>query len=318
MSSSLDYVTTPAVFRHVKRADWGLGRVVSEGPERRDLQFEDGQRRTIKRGFYHLLERVDQPDEESKKTLDALVDQAREDMGARVSRRQRKPPAVAPGVAFDEQIIAFRQLFADGFQSDAWKKDVRGIEAGRVMKRHREFVAVEGPKILGTEALRARLEAGEGLKAYEEMLALLKKTDLAVVKTDIKPLEGLNDTDRGHFMQAFLQMAETPEASPRVDDFLSTLQRAGVKPTWTLLSAIMTMSDPARCGPVRSSLLRTQAKRLNIELKLSSPPNGRGFVGAQEVLQQVTNRLVNEGFQPADRIDVSEMVARTISALSSR
>lgn len=317
MSTALDYVTTPTVFRHTKRTQWGLGRVMSEGPHRRNLQFEDGHRRTIKRGYYHLLERVDRPDQDAKRTLDTLVEEAREAMGARATKNRRTAPAVAPGVAFEEQVVAFRALFTDGFRDAAWKSEVRGAGAKRALKRHRDVVAEAGPKVLGAEALRARLEAGEAQAAFEEMVGLLQKTDLAVVKTDVKPLKALGASDQEAVMQAVLRAVESPDASPRIDDLLSTLQRVNVKPTWTLLSALMTLSDPRKHGPVRSSLLRAQAKRLNIELTLPNPPSGRSFLAAQAVLDQVAMRLGEAGFEPADRIDVSEMVARSLAALKT-
>lgn len=311
MSTALNYITTPTVFRHVKRSEWGIGRVMSEGPYRRRIQFEDGQRRTFKREYYHLLEEVEAPSPEAKATLDTLVDEARAAMGSRTNKRKRRS-AVDATEALAAQIKTFRDEFGHGFQDPKWKGDVRGVGASRPLKRHRDAIAESGPALLAPDNLRAELEAGNGPAVFEQMLDLLRKTDLAVLKTDVKPLEKLDDAARTEVLTAFLGTLDKDGPAP-FDDLLTALKRAGVKPTWTLLSSMTTLSDPSKYGPVKSATLRKQGKRLGLAASLPNQPTGQGFASAQSILQHVHDKLVQLDLHPVDKMDVADFMSKSLA-----
>jgi hypothetical protein len=63
---------TPTLFRHARRPEWGLAILESETTTHRRFQFQDGQLRTFRRGFYELLEPVDRPLDESLRITEKL------------------------------------------------------------------------------------------------------------------------------------------------------------------------------------------------------------------------------------------------------
>lgn len=311
MSAALEYITSPTLFRHVKRDEWGIARVMSEGPFRRRLQFEDGQRRTFKRDYYHLLEVVDAPDPEAKASLDALVDEARAAMGARAPKRRARP-AANPTAALTTQIDAFLAEYPEGFEDPKWRSEVRGAGASRGKKAFRDPIVEKGPALLSQENLRSSIEARGADAVFDELTRLLRTTDLAVIKTDVKPLEAVGEAGRAEILGALLE-AQTGRGTAAYDGLVGKLEQNGVKATWTLVSAMLALSDPKTVGPVRSATLRKQGKLLGHSRSLPNRPSGQGHEAAQAILQQVRNALIQRELTPADMMDVADFIAATVS-----
>ena len=310
MSAALEYIRTPTTFRHVKRDEWGIGRVLSEGPFRRRLQFEDGQLRTFKRDYYHFLEVVRDPDPESKANLDSLVDAARADMGAKSGRR-RSRPALNPSEALSAQIAAFQELYPAGFQDPKWKAEVRGVGASRGKKSFRDPVAEKRPALLAKDNLQSGISERGASAVFDDLLKLLRSTDLAVIKTDVKPLEKVSDAGRAEIFNALLA-AQDASTTAAYDDLVTVLDRNGVKATWTLASALLSLSDPHEVGPVRSATMRKQGKRLSHSQSLPNRPSGSGHDAAQAILQAVRTKLRDADLHPVDMLDVADFIAVTI------
>ena len=97
-----------ALYTHVKRPKWGLAILAWEGRESRHYQFQDGQLRTIKDGWYHLLEPVDEPYDSARDIVRDLKSMLRIE---RVRRAPDPTPrSVKSIISFDEQIKIFRHF----------------------------------------------------------------------------------------------------------------------------------------------------------------------------------------------------------------
>ena len=52
----------PYLVVHNKKSEWGMGLVTDANEERMQVQFQDGKLRLFKKGWFHLLESVEDDD----------------------------------------------------------------------------------------------------------------------------------------------------------------------------------------------------------------------------------------------------------------
>ena len=312
MSSAPEYITTPTLFRHTKRTDWGMGLVVAEGPLRRRFEFEDGNKRTIARGFYHLLERVPASTPEVRRTLDALMDEQRQRTGHAADRPR---PRVDVDAALAAQIATLQATFPDRFSDPRWMSDVRGEGAARAFKRHREPALRLAKTALAQDALSLAIHNGAGASVIAGLISVLEATDLANVKSDLKPLEARDPQHDLDIARALLQLlyGDAP-LNVRVDDFRTAMHRAGLKTSWSMVTVPMGLARPHELVVVRPGILRKQAKALGQPLVLPGQPEGRAYLEAQDVLHRLRRHLEAAGERPRDLVDVLDFSARSLAA----
>ncbi|MCA9552228.1 MAG: hypothetical protein KC933_19465 [Myxococcales bacterium] len=311
MTSSVEYINAPALFRHTKRDDWGMGLVVSEGPRRRRFEFQDGHKRTIARGYYHLLERVPATTPEIRRTLQTLMNEQRERVGAPPARRRVRVDADAQ-VA--EQVGALSDAFPTLFEDPRWLEQVRGDDAKRPLKRHRGPALAEAKVQLSQEALQRAIDAG-GTAAVEALVSVLGGTDLATLKTDVKPLQAMAPAHHADVARALLGLLyEGGPLNIRLDEFRTALVRAGVKPTWSMVTVPMGLARPHELVVVRPGVLRKQAKKLGLPFTLPPQPEGRAYLEAQDLLHLLRRTLEAAGRRPKDLVDVLDFAARSLAA----
>jgi hypothetical protein len=307
MTGTVEYITAPTLFRHTKRDDWGMGLVVAEGPRRRRFEFEDGQRRTIARGYYHLLEAVPPTTPEVRHTLHALLDERR----SRLGQAPREAPRVDVDAALARQLEVLAETFPELFEDPRWRAELRGEGAKRPMKRHRAPALAAAQTLLSQEALQRAVDAG-GAAAVEGLSELLAGTDLANLKTDVRPLRALAPQHQAEVAAGLSRLlyGEGP-LNVRIDQLRATLSAAGVKPTWALVTVPMALARPHERVVVRPGVLRRQAKALGIPLRLPAHPEGRAYLEAQDLLHRVRDRLEAAGRRPRDLVDVLDFAARS-------
>ena len=117
----------PTLYAHSKRPRWGFAILAWEGREQRRYQFQDGQLRTFKRGYYELLEEVEDP-------VERAVDIVR-DLKAML-RIERGPPRAGPdaeGARADGQLRGsaadLRGALSEGLRG--FRRGCRRSAAGR-------------------------------------------------------------------------------------------------------------------------------------------------------------------------------------------
>lgn len=311
MTSSVEYITAPTLFRHTKRDDWGVGLMVSQGPGRRRFEFEDGRKRTIALGYYHLLEHVPATTPEIRRTLQTLMEEQRERVGAPPARRRVRVDA---GAQVAEQVAVLTEAFPTLFDDPHWLAEVRGEDAKRTLKRHRGPSLAEAKVQLSQEALQRAVDAG-GTAAVEALVSVLCATDLAALKTDATPLKDMAPAHHAEVARALLGLLyEGGPLNIRIDDFRTALVRGGVKPTWSMVTVPMGLARPHEFVVVRPGVLRKQAKKLGVSFTLPPQPEGRAYLEAQDLLHQLRRSLEGAGHRPKDLVDVLDFAARSLVA----
>ena len=313
MTAIAEDMTTPTLFRHKKKSEWGVGVLAGEDETRLRLQFEDGTFRTIAKTHDHLLEKVDNPSAETTAALGALLSERQEAMKGPATKS--RGPDVSPTEAIATQLERFMAAYPEGFADDKWVKEIRGEGQTRKLKSYR-IIGLDAAKPLGREALKKALAEGTELEVFEAVVGLYKKTDLATVKTDVRPLTQLDEMRRREFAQALAGLLLGEDAlNLRVDRFIAELLRLGVKPTWSLVTVPLGFAQPEAHAVIRPATVRKQAQRLGIAAKAPSPPTGRSYQAALQVVRSLDRKLRDRELQPRDLLDVGDFMAVSLKGL---
>ena len=112
-SDSNDAQLMPALFQHKARPQWGLAIVAWEREGKRGYQFEDGELRVFKNGFFHLLDEVSHPLDEAAVVVARLARAA--GVNAAEAADTKNAPKPVETYPFDKQIVLFLERFPKGF-----------------------------------------------------------------------------------------------------------------------------------------------------------------------------------------------------------
>ncbi|MGM0576428.1 MAG: hypothetical protein ACQEXJ_11925 [Myxococcota bacterium] len=302
------------LYRHRKRKDWGLAILAWEGRNRRRYQFEDGRLRTFAEGFYNLLEKVEDPPEESAEVLARLqrqlgVSRARRDMLQEAGLDRSKV------MTFDDQVTVFKLEYPEGFQDETWAREVRGEGEGRRLKRHRDAAIEQTRQDLSEEELERLMGEGEHEEIRDRVRDVLKRTDLTRPSADLKPLEGMSEEDLASFSEALRDVLynHDEDYAARFDRYVETLMPAdGDGPTWQLATAVQSLVHPDEHICVRPSSFRRQAKWFKPKSRYGSRPSGKLYTVYQEMAHDVTRALQRAGLVPRDLVDIYDFVRVTM------
>ena len=283
-----------SVYRHSKRADWGLALLLWEGDGKRGLQFEDGQIRVIAEDYYGLLEQAQGPDPQVVETLAGMAARSGHQTAAKPKRR--KETAAPPTV--DDQLALFLERFPEGFQSPQWVEKHRGGK-GRRLKRHRQPAIDEANELLARDALDACIAEGRPDDVRARWVEVLSHTD-SVSKAHLEPLSNLEaSADLGAAIRAFFH----GEASiaERFDSLLQELGKGGArKISWPLLTAGLTLLHPTEQVCVRPSVFEEQARGATAGTTSASTPDGERYQLFVDMGCAVRDRLTELGHPPRD------------------
>jgi len=302
------------LFQHVKRKEWGFAIMAWERDGKRGYQFEDGELRVFKDGYYHLLE-------EMEDVVDAISIIARlaakresarkkEDAKSRGSRSGRSSVNVEDLPTIGEQMLVFRSLFPQGFDDPAWIKEHRGGD-GRALKRHRAPAVSRARDSLAQESLDALLEAGQTHSVIERACEVLDKTDL-VTKSQVDPLrETGRDSRLAQAVVDFLY-GET-DVETRFAMLCRALATATRKPpSWQLATALGSLVHPTDHVCIRPSVFAAQARTMAPRVRASKSPTSAAYVGYIKMARKIDAELRNDGLEPADLLDVHDFIWVTL------
>ncbi len=130
MSLAIDDASSPVLFVHSTREQWGVSVVAWEAGGKRGYLFEDGVERTMALGFHELMRRVEWPSPEQQETLQRLQKVLAVRAGASFA-------AGAAGPSFTDQLARLRAVYPEGLQDPKWIKGVRGEGAEVRAAAHR-------------------------------------------------------------------------------------------------------------------------------------------------------------------------------------
>jgi hypothetical protein len=296
--------SAPTLFRHSLREKWGLGMVIRKLDDRVQMQFQDGRKRTFVERFYPLIEAVDRPLDTTMGIVAGLRSMFEGmDDGPRPTNERRKDP-----VSLDEQILYFRELFEDGFQSAEYAETHRGDGRKRPLKRHRDAAVEKAREVLPKKAF-----AGDPSEVHAAASAVLKLTDLVPAK-ERKAFAAIDEAHHESIATTLraLLYGES-KLTNRFDAWVRALERAlGEAPSWQLATSLPGLIRADQHPAVRIGIYQRQAKWMAPGLRTSERPMGLLYTRLTSMMEAMRERLIEKGLQPRDLLDVRDFMWLTL------
>jgi len=306
--------TSPVLFRHTRRPQWGLAILCSEAKTSRKYQFEDGKSRTFKEGFYHLLEAVDRSEDET----DLIVASLSKAMDRSVTRTRIMERAKKEGrniFTVADQIALFRKQYPGGFQDETYIEQVRqGGGASRRRKKNREAGLEVAQEQLGQQAFDEALLARDYRGIYDAAIKVLSCTDIASTSTDVRPLRKLPDSLKAEFAVTLRDVLYgTDPYEERFGGLMALLEdHEETRPTWPMATVIQGLVHPEEYYCIKPSVFRQQARWLAPELSYSPNPSAGRYRAYHVMADDLKERLKRADLNPVDNLDVYNFIWETM------
>jgi hypothetical protein len=296
------------LYRHSRKPQWGLAVLAWERNGRRAFQFEDGRMRKIRKGYYDLLEPVEDPE--------GTLEGVREGLRKRLTTARggtSRPSALEPVCSFQQQVDLFTKLYPGGFQDTAWIKEKRGSVDGSSLKRHREPAVAAAREALDPDRAGSLLEGDGHTKVAESIFDVLADTDL-VPLSHVKLLRRLEPEETSEFAEVSFALAHGE--APFEDRFRAHLEFLtsvlGGRPSWRVATALPALLHPTEEVPVRRSAFVRQAGSIAPTGTYSRKPRVPSYRSFRRMSRQVRTRLQEMGHEPADFLDVHDFIWTTL------
>jgi len=291
------------LFRHSRVPEWGIGVWVVEEPGKRRLRFEDGQLRAFKRGFYEMLKPVDTERVDVHEVMERIL-------GEHAEAQELQTPDTPPVMTFERQVEVFLHLYPEGFSDPSYRAAWRAPDSGKAKKSHLH-AAMADAHFLHKEPARARIEAGEAAALADQSIALLRRTSLLTPRT-LAPVERLDETGKAHLGAALVELLHgKARFGKRFKVWLGVLREIGVAPSWRLSTAWLGLVKPAKHMPIRRQVVQLQARSTS-PVKLPANPSLAGYRRARRVALATRDRLIEQGLEPDNLLDVYAFVWETL------
>lgn len=295
------------LYRHVKRPEWGVAILAWERGDTRAYQFEDGRLRKIRKGYYKLLEPVDDfegPEQAVRTNLERAVQTS----GDETSRTVQKSVA-----SFDEQVALFEKLFPKGFQDPEWIAEHRGDPEGTALKRHREPSTTDAQEALSAERCATLIAEGAHDTLSESIIDVLAGTDLVPISY-VKTLRRLDEEEKKKHAEAVADLLHGERRfEERFGDYLELLtDLLGGRPSWRVATALPALVHPDRHVSVRRSAFARQAGSIAPTARYSRKAKVTSYKNFRRVAIGVKKRLEAAGHEPRDMLDIHDFVWATL------
>lgn len=293
------------LFRHTKRPQWGVGILVRQRASARSYQFEDGRLRTIRKGYYTLLEPADDLGDREEVIRENLLRVA-------TTRDDEQRTVLEPTCRFAEQVDLFVGLYPLGFQDPAWIEEHRESE-GRTLKRHRTSISKEAQDALSASRCQEAATAGEHQELADAIADILARTDLVPV-SHAKALRGLDAEETRAYVDAAVRLLHGEQRyQDRFRQWVATLMRLfGERPSWRVATALPGLVHPATHTVVRHSAFIRQAASIAPTARYSKRAKVGSYRNFLRVAQGVRTRLSEAGHEPRDLLDVYDFIWTTL------
>ena len=310
--------TAFAVFQHEKRREWGFGIIAWEQTHKRGYVFEDGQLRVISEDFYSLMREVDKPPHEVQQFFEALrprLNVAKSEERVRLTTS----PKTTTAISFDDQFSIFRAEYPDGFLDQAWTDQQRGKGATKLLARYREPAISKAAARLGAPELQARLAQQQFRSITDDVLAVLRQTDL-VPAAELADLKTDDESRRRALATAVFELLHGQASfGTRFDRFLATFERSfGQLPGWQLSTALPALTHPSEHICVRPTSFREQARAMAPRLSLTKEPSSATYAQCLAMAVLVSNKLTERAQPPRDLMDVYDFMRLTTRPAGKR
>ncbi|MBT8492941.1 MAG: hypothetical protein KJO07_07755 [Deltaproteobacteria bacterium] len=293
--------------QHTARPQWGLAVLAWQREDKRGYQFEDGQLRIFKQGYFKLLAPVVRPLDEQSRVLDELNNK----LGRRRAAK-RNGSGHAP-IPLASQVDYFRALFPKGFQGATFAKKHRGMGAKKPLKRHRNPVMKQARELFAEDRLRAMLANGDANAIVADLLALFEATDL-VTKAQVRGLDKAKPEVIHRLVTTLVELmwGDAP-LQRRFDAWLSALHRALTqRASWSIATAIPALLAPSEHVAVKRTTFVRQAVWMAPNLVIDKAPSGAGYLKILEMVAVMNQKLGDAGLHARDHLDIYDFIQITL------
>jgi hypothetical protein len=302
-----EFPTEATLYRHTRRPEWGLAILAGQEEDRRSYQFEDGKLRKIGKGYYALLEPVEE--------IDGPEDIVRANLREAAKVNENRPKgelqeAVAP---FEEQLALFAKLYPGGFEDPSWIADHRGSEDRAALKRHREPSMAAAQEVLAGDRCRLLLEEDRHAELAESVMDVLAGTDLVPI-AHVKTLRRFDEDEMRAYAEAVATLVhgEGP-FDGHFRSYLQTMENLlGGRPSWRSATALLALTHPQEHVSVRRSAFLRQAGSIAPAGRYTRKPGLGSYKAFRRVALGVKKRLEGAGQEPRDLLDVHDFVWATL------
>lgn len=294
------------LYRHKKRPQWGVAILAYDHGDVRAYQFEDGRLRKFKKGYFNLMEEV----EEIRGSRDRVVKDLTR--AAKSDTRNRERKELEPVASFDAQVELFIEMYPKGFQDEKWIADHRGTEEGQDLKRHREHVMRAVKESLSAERCQEML-AENPAGIVETAFEILASTDLVALK-HARLIKGLEPDEAKTLAEAIANLLHGDEEyRRRFRGYLRVLKDIlGSRPNWRLATALPALAFPQEQVCVRHSAFKRQAAAIAPKNRYTRRARTRPYESYRRVAHAVRKRLQAAGHEPRDLLDVYDFIWDTL------
>jgi len=295
------------LFRHVKRPEWGVAILAWEQDDVRAYQFEDGRLRKIRKGFYKLLEPVEDFEGPEEAVLTNLH------RAALTTDSEDSRTAQKKVCEFDEQVSLFTRLFPKGFDDPEWIEEHRGDPSGTALKRHREPSVADAQEALSAERCAALIAEGQQEALAESIADLLAGTNLVPI-SHVKTLRRLDDEEKRRYAESVADLLHGDRRfEERFGDYLETLTSLlGGRPSWRVATVLPALVHPEEHVSVRRSAFIRQAGSIAPTGRYSRKARVAAYKNYRRVAIGVRKRLESAGHKPKDMLDIHDFIWATL------
>jgi hypothetical protein len=308
-----------AIIEHTDHPEWGRGVVLAlEGarPDRLDISFEKGGRRTILKSFSAKLLPVSMGVEEAQQ-LGERLSSRRSATAPRAGTPVKKKSGSlgAPAFAtFDSQLKAFLAMYPGGFRGEKFEKTVRGLPEAKRKKTD------TGPAIAAAAAAFGEGSFANAAAVFEAMTELVRSTSF------VHPLEGANllgtmkDAHRPELVAALEELLHgTHDAGDRFDRFVSAIKLEDAsgavrRPSWPLATMFAALVHPTAHVCVKPTYFQKQAALLSVPLDYQPLPSSAVYAQFLTVVRKTQEALLAAAQAPRDLVDVASFICLTQGA----
>ena len=295
------------LYRHSKRPEWGMAILAWEKETRRAYQFEDGTLRKIKKGYYDLLDPVED--------YDGPADAVRSNLRAAIRSHKGTidQEILEPVCAFKEQIWLFEKMYPKGFQDPKWIEDHRGEPDKASLKRHREGSKTAMQEALDPSRAKQLISGGNHAELTESVLDVLAGTDLVPI-SHVKTLREMDEDQVKEYAEAVYHLAHGEgEFDSHFKEYLAMLERVlGSKPSWRVATCILALMYPQEHISVRRSAFIRQAGSIAPTGKYTRKPKLASYKSYRQVAFGVRKRVEAAGHEARDLLDIHDFIWETL------
>ena len=296
----------PQLFIHTSRPNWGRAILAAEADDRRHYQFEDGRVRTIARDYYDLLQPINPEEAVAKKAARRLLTLLKHS-------DFDEPTSSAPTVSmtFGDQIALFKAALPEGFEAESYKAAFR--DASRRKRAHVDASIEACREELSAEKLDSYIANEDWQGGWKATAEVLMGCDL-LSSTERKAVRAVEGDEAAEILtRATRDLLHGDDVfAERFKSYLDKVEEAGIRASWSLVTALPALHDPEVHVCIRATAFRDQAKILMPQLRMEMRPELPTYEVLQMMAVNARDQLVEAKVTPRDLFDVRNFMWLTL------